>query len=461
MVISEINTVAFPRSVVYINVKQLFGRYTYNLQLKDKDTHLEDSLLILYGDNGSGKTTILKLLFHLLSPRQNRGHRTVLEQIPFAEFSVSLADGTYIVASREPGKLTGEFSIQLSRDKNVTTVNYKFDQNGKLRGEDDVFLQSLSKLQINIFLLGDDRVLSSDTFEEDDSDMIIPYNVKMEMQKARRLLVKDMEQVLYRPLSIINSNSIHRDIALRTSMQRAEEWIREQTLKGSNAGAANVHNLYEDILARIINSGEAAIEEGKELPDDLIEALKVQEKRSAEFSGFGLMSRLSNQKIIDTLKNAPENTHSIILDVLKPYLDSVNARMEALQDTQDLLTLFVETINHIFFRDKRIRLHVREGISIMTESGMEIMPEMLSSGEKQLLLLFCNTLTAREQATIFIIDEPEISLNIKWQRQLIRTLLDLTKGSQVQFMLATHSLELLAQYSRNVIKLENQTELIS
>jgi len=458
MVISEINTVTFPLSVVCINVKQLFGRYTYNLQIKDKDTQLEDSLLILYGDNGSGKTTILKLLFHLLSPRQNRGHRTVLAQIPFAKFSVSLADGTYIVASREPGKLTGAFSIQLSRDKNVTTVNYQFDQNGKLRGEDDVFLQSLSKLQINIFLLGDDRVLSSDTFEEDDGDILIPYNVKMKMQKTRRLLVEDMEQVLSRPLSIINSNSIHRDIALRTSMQRAEEWIREQTLKGSNAGAANVHNLYEDILARIINSGEAAIEEGKELPGDLIEALKLQEKRSAEFSGFGLMSPLSNQKLIETLKNAPENTHSIILDVLKPYLDSVNARMEALQDTQDLLTLFVDTINNIFFRDKRIRLHVREGISIMTESGREILPEMLSSGEKQLLLLFCNTLTAREQATIFIIDEPEISLNIKWQRQLIRTLLALTKGSQVQFMLATHSLELLAQYRRNVIKLENQTD---
>ncbi|MBN3927049.1 AAA family ATPase [Nostoc sp. NMS4] len=104
-------------------------------------------------------------------------------------------------------------------------------------------------------------------------------------------------------------------------------------------------------------------------------------------------------------------------------------------------------------QDKYIRLHVRDGLKIFTQEGKELSPETLSSGEKQLLLLFCNTLTARDKATIFIIDEPEISLNIKWQRQLIHALLELTKGSQVQFILATHSIELLSRYNNNVVKL--------
>jgi ABC-type glutathione transport system ATPase component len=168
------------------------------------------------------------------------------------------------------------------------------------------------------------------------------------------------------------------------------------------------------------------------------------------------MSPLNTEKIVSIIENAPETTHPIILNVLKPYLDSVTARMDALQDTQNLLTLFVNTINKVFFRDKEIRLHVQDGLSIETDENHKLEPEMLSSGEKHLLLLFCNTLTARDKATIFIIDEPEISLNIKWQRQLIRTLLDFTKGSQVQFLLATHSFELLSQYRSNVVKLENQ-----
>ena len=167
------------------------------------------------------------------------------------------------------------------------------------------------------------------------------------------------------------------------------------------------------------------------------------------------MSPLDTKNLIRTIgNNNSEATLTITWNVLKPYLDSVSARLDALQETQNLLRLFVSTVNS-FFNDKKIELHVRTGLKIATEKGQEISPESLSSGEKQLLLLLCNTLTARDKATIFIIDEPEISLNIKWQRQLIHVLLDFTKGSLVQFLLATHSIELLAQYKRNVVKLQD------
>ncbi|NJL67387.1 MAG: ATP-binding protein, partial [Microcoleus sp. SM1_3_4] len=164
--------------------------------------------------------------------------------------------------------------------------------------------------------------------------------------------------------------------------------------------------------------------------------------------------------LISAVQKSNEATLPIIGHVLKPYLDSLSARLDALQDTQDLLTVFVSTINK-FFNDKYVELEVRTGLQIKTKDGREIPSESLSSGEKQLLLLLCNTITARDKATIFIIDEPEISLNIKWQRQLIRALLDCTKGSPVQFIIATHSIELLAQYKSNVVKLEDRSNEIS
>jgi predicted ATP-binding protein involved in virulence len=55
-----------------------------------------------------------------------------------------------------------------------------------------------------------------------------------------------------------------------------------------------------------------------------------------------------------------------------------------------------------------------------------------------------------------MIDEPEISLNVKWQRQLVQSLLSITDGASIQFIFASHSMELLAQHRNRVVKLLNK-----
>lgn len=435
-------------SVTRIEIEKLFGKYTYALSKEVASTGSLSSLFILYGDNGSGKTTILKLLFHLLSPSEDRGHHSFIAQIPFSKFAVSLAGGTDIVVSREENNLHGPFQIELlEKGKSVSKVKYKVNDSGTPNGLDRNLLKRLSELQLSVFFLGDDRVLNSDVFESEETELQQIFL----MSEHRRMGGIDARRFLR---ASSNVDNIGRDFALKTSIARTENWIREQALKGSNRGSANVHNLYEEIISRIITSGEIVSEDLPHSSQQLIQKLKAEEDRSKEFSHFGLMSPLDTQNLISTICNNNEATLPITWNVLKPYLDSVSARLDALQETQDLLKLFVSTVNS-FFNDKKIDLHVRTGLKITTENGQEISPESLSSGEKQLLLLLCNTLTARDKATIFIIDEPEISLNIKWQRQLIRVLLDFTKGSLVQFLLATHSIELLAQYKRNVVKLQD------
>jgi len=103
---------------------------------------------------------------------------------------------------------------------------------------------------------------------------------------------------------------------------------------------------------------------------------------------------------------------------------------------------------------KKIELSAGQGISIITDSGDRLRPMNLSSGEKQLLLLFCNILTSTSNPhSLFIIDEPELSLNVKWQRRLIDNLIDITRESQCQFLMATHSLELLSKHRSQTIQL--------
>jgi len=127
-----------------------------------------------------------------------------------------------------------------------------------------------------------------------------------------------------------------------------------------------------------------------------------------------------------------------------------------LQDLFDLLVTFTSAINS-FLVDKQLRFSARrDGISIHASDDEPLEPSALSSGERQLLLLLCNTLVARENSRLFIIDEPEISLNVKWQRQLLDVLLDLTAGTNLQFLVATHSVEMVSGHRESLAKLVNE-----
>ncbi len=90
--------------------------------------------------------------------------------------------------------------------------------------------------------------------------------------------------------------------------------------------------------------------------------------------------------------------------VLSPYVDSMKARLDALQSVQASIASFlVESIN-AFYADKAITFDLR-GAYIFSHTGRDFSkPTMLSSGERQLLLLFCNTVVAKQHPNIFIID---------------------------------------------------------
>lgn len=69
--------------------------------------------------------------------------------------------------------------------------------------------------------------------------------------------------------------------------------------------------------------------------------------------------------------------------------------------------------------------------------GETIPPYLLSSGEKQLLVIMLTTLVQENRPCVLFMDEPEISLHIEWQKRLI-TLIR-TLNPNVQIILCTHS----------------------
>jgi len=188
----------------------------------------------------------------------------------------------------------------------------------------------------------------------------------------------------------------------------------------------------------------------------LVEDLKRQASRSTSFARFGLSSELPADDLLVALQTQGAMQQTYLLDqILRPFIDGVKVRLDALQTLHDKISTFVDTIN-TFFQGKTISFQLRTGFVVTSESGDILIPSVLSSGEKQLLLLLCNILAAGGEASIFIIDEPELSLNVKWQRKLVSALLDCTRDTHTQFVLSTHSLELLTQHQANVLKLNSR-----
>lgn len=69
--------------------------------------------------------------------------------------------------------------------------------------------------------------------------------------------------------------------------------------------------------------------------------------------------------------------------------------------------------------------------------GETLLPYLLSSGEKQILVILLTVLVEDQQPYVLFMDEPEVSLHIDWQKRLIDLILELNPN--VQIILTTHS----------------------
>ncbi|WP_217991040.1 AAA family ATPase [Novosphingobium sp. Chol11] len=118
-------------------------------------------------------------------------------------------------------------------------------------------------------------------------------------------------------------------------------------------------------------------------------------------------------------------------------------------------TKFVDICSSMLFR-KSVVVNRSNQTQILSRDGSVIPIESLSSGEKQLLIFLSETLLQEEETNIFLADEPELSLHVQWQEDLVPNLLSTNPNAQVIF--ATHSPDIVGGYQKNIIKMEEIIE---
>ena len=116
------------------------------------------------------------------------------------------------------------------------------------------------------------------------------------------------------------------------------------------------------------------------------------------------------------------------------------------------LDMYIRLLNE-FHETKEFTLKDSKigGISIAKDK-ITIPISELSSGEKQLIILLTEALLQKGKQTLFIADEPELSLHIEWQRKVISSIRLLNPNSQI--IVATHSPEIVGSYKDSIINME-------
>jgi energy-coupling factor transporter ATP-binding protein EcfA2 len=443
------------RFVRRIWVEKLFGHYTYDLKLDSDDGRSLSKLLVLYGDNGSGKTTLLKLIFNLLASQRGRGHKTYLARVPFHQLKVELLDGTVIHARRPDDNLRGGFRMSiLKRGKLLSQIDWKVDEDLNIPSQlqdaerQEHIFKTIASLNLNLYYLSDDRRISRSPDKTEGSSKA---GYSQAPQVPGQLKTSAMRQYLARHKAPAPSPGL----GLEAAIAQVSAWATGRALEGSTKGDADANALYADIVQHIsVPTGQKSGLRARATKDKLLKELDSQASRSVAFSRYGLIRPLNVDRFVQALRSTSQSILIAVENVVSPYIESVKARLDALEPLHEAINSFCEIMNS-FYRNKSISFDLQKGLSCQTLWGETIPPGVLSSGEKQLLLLFCNILVARDNQSIFIIDEPELSLNVKWQRRLVDTLVEFTNRNPIQFILATHSIELTSRHSSHVVRLDD------
>jgi energy-coupling factor transporter ATP-binding protein EcfA2 len=421
------------RRLRQIKIQGLFGYLDYLIpRFVTPET---DRFLILYGENGAGKTTILRLVFALLYPVSGSGQKGFLADSMFRSIEVVFDDGTTVSAKRIGSALIGSYTISIEENgaRRDFAINVSREGVVTMSSSPDIpaLLVELANVCPPMSFLPDDR-----RFRSTAEPRVTRQTMEADEEGVRRRKPRESHHLSVGPV-----------------LERLNTWLRRRIIQASVIGEENAQSIYLRVVGEI-----AGVPGHYQYPENLSlrsleQNIRSLAKRAEGFARYSLVSPVPYQRLFFSIEHAKsELAKETITRVLQPYVSGIEARLKALDESKAIISTLVETVND-FLVHKRIDFSPQRGLAFNTPNGDDLSPDLLSSGERQLLILLTNTILAWETGGIFLIDEPELSLNVTWQRKLVDALLRCSQHSKIQYIMASHSLEVVAQHLENVVKL--------
>jgi len=419
---------------------------------KDYSIDMIDNTTILVGENGAGKTTVLRLFYYLLS-----GQIGQIAQYNFNELKIKI-DGKYIVLTRAmlesyAPRINARFLRNLPPSLNRRIIEI-YERNGGHMPLNEIRLMS-DKFDLPLQYLLDEIDFS----EADDSE---------DNYKIREFLKGIKESISCQILYLPTYRRIEEELNIILKGIDEDEWKRNRVTQKRIRDGSQVNTFVE-----LVEFGMKDVENAVK---NILDGLKDFARENLNTLTLGYLGDVVEQEYLkvdiaeindateETIKSVLDRIHENILskkqkDQLFKSIDSVRSGddpnehvkvlchyfLKLLHFQQDLtkkeaqLTNFCNVCNQ-YLVDKKI-VYKSDTFKLDIEhSGKnkhQIELKCLSSGEKQIVSLFSHVYLSAEKKFFVLIDEPELSLSVPWQRKFLA---DIKNGAYCSGLFAvTHS----------------------
>lgn len=427
-----------------IKITKLFGRFDYRLDFSD------EGIMIITGPNGYGKSTILRII--------NNFCNDSLEKVLAYSFKklVILCEGKSVVISKNKNFFKiGDYDFPYPNKKwerrnglppYLRRVGY--DEYIDMRTSEKIKLMGGVPHQLSLW---DDQIVD-DKFAFsilDSIDITSSVKLKDKMEELRKAfqLIRDVQSEIGKVHFIQEQRLIEKREVSEEGRRYGEpktEYItvineNSKKLKDELAEIMKKHsslssNLDSSYIKRLLEADQTTI-----VTDEFFDSLRELQKKQEKLQKYGL-AETKNALYLSYLEENKLSRFGIELSI---YLEDANAKYQVFESIIDKLELYERIVNEkLAF--KKMYLSSSEGIVVKTDEGEPLLLSDLSSGEQEILVLFYK-LIFESDVNLLLIDEPEISLHIAWQKELMENLKSIVNlKKNIQVIIATHSPQIIS-----------------
>ena len=414
-----------------VEVDALFGIHDHRIHL-----NLEDRVTLLHGPNGVGKTFVLRMIDALL-----RRDIAYFSQVSFSRFLLGFQDGSALELKkiRRPDADGDMGTLALTKagvEEHSTRI---------LETDAESLAARIEYLEPH-GLIKDTWIDVRDGEELDAEEVVSRFGGSVRKNRRR----EDLDWFD----AFLRNADTHLIEAQRLVRPRRNpgSWPDFRfRLRGRPLLVSRVVECSEDFRKRFSDAmadyGRQAQTLDQTFPQRLISATgelaagEIQKRMSA------LDDKTEQFKAIGILDQTPAHPFDVAsLDTMDPtqarvmtlYVQDTERKLQALDDLASRTRLLLTNLNEKY-RHKRIRLHRDEGLVAEGDGGRPLPLDSLSSGEQHEFVLHYDLLFRVRPNTVVLIDEPELSLHVAWQKKFLPDLMNVAELSGFDSMVATHS----------------------